>query len=202
MRLIRNTDVDDGARDGDDSISGPPGKATLVVEATWARRILELGLGAVQAIGCLLLVLLAIRVSPLLLPFAAILAFVSFQFFQRAFDVRPRLIVDSDGITDRTAAGSGPICIPWSEVLRVSGSWGGTIELEVKNPKWLRTRVGMARRVGMTLLGKRTFSVAPALLGISKSELQEQIARELGEFELRELGMKAEVPKLGDELGE
>ena len=128
----------------------------------------------------------------------------SLHFLLRVFDRRARLIIDAEGITDRTSIGGGELRIPWAEVLSVSTSgWQSTVELQVRDPSALRQGVGPSRRLWMWLghvFGKRSVSITPTLLGMNKKKLHESLDDGLLRFERSELGLAAQIegpPQLG-----
>jgi len=119
----------------------------------------------------------------------------SLHFMWRAFDSRPRLIVDAEGVTDRTALVGGPLFVSWSDILDVSVSKrAGTVDLEVRDVAAVRRRAGILRRIWMTMgraFGMGPVCISPTLLGVRKRDLKEWIEVGLFEFERRDLGMAA-----------
>ncbi len=116
-----------------------------------------------------------------------------FHLLRRAFDRGPRLVVDAEGIVDRTSIVGGELRIPWEEIKDVatSASWG-TVELEVRDPAALQSGAGFWRRTWMwlgRLRGKRTISVNPSLLGLSKGALRDRLAGALLHHERVQLGL-------------
>jgi len=168
--------------------------STLVVRGTAVRRVGELGLATFFAVFCLMSLFppSGTALAPwLTVPLSAL---ASLHFLGRSLDGRPRLIVDGTGITDRTSIGGGYLHIPWESVTGVSNSrWGGgSVELHVRNARELGRRAGIARRLWMRLghlLGKRTVSVTPTLLGLRKGELKETLDEILLRLERTQLGL-------------
>lgn len=174
--------------------------ARFAIPGSATRRLGKFGMALILALFALMSV-----VPPsgqALLPWltAPLSGLAAFHFLRRAFDGRPRLTVDSEGITDRTSLGGGEIHVPWRDVLGVSVSRGlGTVELTVRDPVAVRTSACLARRLWMRLghmLGKRTITITPTLLGVGKEALRDRLDANLLEFERRELGLRA--PRTGN----
>jgi hypothetical protein len=173
----------------------------LVVEGSVERRLGEFGVGVLLAFFCLMnffppsgQALAPWLVGPLS-------ALASLHFMRRAFDRRPRLIVDSEGITDRTALIGGSLFVPWSDIMDVSVRWKGGVSLVVRDLGAVQRRAGIIRRVWMRLeraLGVRTVPIMLTLLGVGKQELKDRLDARLLQYERRELGLSASPPRLSE----
>lgn len=176
------------------------GSATLeplVVEGTLGRRLGEFAVAVSFTVFGLLS---AFPPSgEYLLPWLVIPASVlgALHYFRRAFDRRPRLVVDAEGIIDRSYVAGGEIRIPWAEVLSVEPVRdSGAVELSVRDPAALRARAGLPRRAMMLferLFGKRTVTISPMLLGMGPDQLRERLDAELLRFERRQMGLDGEA---------
>ena len=171
----------------------------LVVEGSVARRLGELGVGVLLAFFCLMNFFppSSEALAPWLV--GPLSALASLHFMRRAFDRRPRLIVDSEGITDRTALIGGSLFVPWSDIVDVSVRWKGGVSLVVRDLGAVQRRAGLIRRVWMKLeraLGMRTVPIMLTLLGVGKVELKGRLDARLLQYERRELGLSASPPRL------
>ena len=168
-------------------------EASFEVPATASRRAGEFAVGVLMALFCLM------SVFPpsgeyflpwLMAPFGAI---ASLHFFRRVFDGRPRLVVDEEGIVDRTALIGGELRLPWAEILSVSASGlRNTVDLTVRDPPTLGRMCGFWRRVGLRLgrlIGRRSVSINLTLLGFTKGKLKERLDDGLLRFERTQLGL-------------
>lgn len=178
-----------------------PGQGTLrdlVVPGSLERRLGEFGVGVFWALFCLMnffppsgQALAPWLVGPLS-------ALASLHFFRRAFDGRPRLVVNSEGVTDRTALIGGSLFIPWSDILDVAVKKGGGIGLVVRDLEAVQRRAGVIRRMWMKLeavLGVRTVPIMLTLLGVGKRELKNRLDAHLLQFERGDLGLET-APRL------
>ena len=166
----------------------------LVVAGSVGRRIGEFGIGVLWALFCLMNFFppSGQALAPWLI--GPISALVSLHFVRRAFDGRPRLIVDSEGITDRTALVGSSLFVPWSDIVDVSLRWGSGVGLIVRDPAAVRRRAGISRRVWMRLeqaLGVRTVPILLPVLSVGKRELKKRLEAGLLQFERRDLGLSA-----------
>jgi len=166
----------------------------LVVAGSVGRRIGEFGIGVLWALFCLMNFFppSGQALAPWLI--GPISALVSLHFVRRAFDGRPRLIVDSEGITDRTALVGSSLFVPWSDIVDVSLRWGSGVGLIVRDPAAVRRRAGISRRVWMRLeqaLGVRTVPILLPVLSVGKRELKKRLEAGLLQFERRHLGLSA-----------
>lgn len=175
----------------------------LTVPATLERRLGEAGVGALWALYAFLNVFPPSheRFAPWLVIPLCVLA--SLHFFARAFDGRPRLMMDDEGILDRTSIAGGQLQIPWQDILGVTASrWRGTVEVEVRDFEELCRHTGLRRRTALrlgALLGKRTVSITPTLLGLSREQLRERLDAGLLRFERSSLGLGPEAPRLPEQ---
>lgn len=185
---------------------GPEGHAEaadasdLTVPATVRRRLSEVGVGALWALYALLNVFPSSHegFAPWLVGPFCVLA--SLHFLARAFDPRPRLVVDGEGIWDRTSIAGGQLHIPWHDILGVTVSkWRGTVEVEVRDFDELCRTAGLRRRIALhlgALFGKHTVSIVPTLLGLNREQLRKRLDKGLLEFERTALGLSPEAPSL------
>lgn len=172
----------------------------LIVSGSPERRVVEFGIGVLWAIFCLLTFFPPSGQS--LAPWLTgpLSALAGLHFIRRAFDGRPRLIVDSEGITDRTALIGGTLFVPWSDVVDVSLEWGGWVNLVVRDLDVVQRRAGIMRRVWMKLgraLGVRTVPIMLPMLSVGKPELKRRLDAGLLVFERGELGLSV-PPKLSE----
>lgn len=170
------------------------------VPGTMGRRLGELGVGVLWALYCLMILVPPSGQSFYPWLTAPITGLASLHFIRRAFDRRPRLIVDAEGITDRTSILGGALRVPWKDVLSVSVSrlWG-TVNLEVRDPARIRREAGLLRRAWMLferLLGQGEIAVSPTLLGLGRVELKERLDAALLDFERKQLGFTATAARL------
>lgn len=128
---------------------------------TLERRLGELGIGVLWALFCLMnffppsgQALAPWLVGPLS-------GLASLHFMRRAFDGRPRLVVDSEGVTDCTAlvGGAGMVRRTWMKLQQA--------------------------------LGVRTVPIMLTLLGVGKRKLEERLDADLLQFERGALGLSA-----------
>ena len=170
------------------------------VPGTVGRRLGEFGVGLLWALYCLMILFPPSHQTFMPWLTAPLTGLASFHFIRRAFDGRPRLIVDKKGITDRTSIVGGALHVPWEDVLSVSVSrFWGTVDLEVRDLAHVRRRASVLRRAWMLfgrLLGRRAISVSPTLLGLGKMELKERLDAGLLEFERSQLGLPATAARL------
>lgn len=171
------------------------GAEGLVVSASPERRVGELVFALLWALFCLMEFLPPSGHAWAPWFFGPLSALVSLNFIRRAFDSRPRLIVDSEGITDRAGPFGGSLFVPWSEIVDVSLRWGGAVGVVVRDPDAVRRRAGVMRRIWMkldqALGGGRTISIMLPVLSVGKRELKKRLEAGLLQFERRELGMRA-----------
>jgi hypothetical protein len=172
----------------------------LVVAPSPERRIGELGIGLLWALFSLMNFFppSGQAWAPWLV--GPLSALAGLNFMRRAFDGRPRLIVDSEGITDRAGPFGGTLFIPWSEIVDVSLRRGGAVGVVVRDRAAVERRAGVMRRIWMKLeqaLGARTVSIMLPMLSIGKPDLKKRIEAGLLQFERRELGLSA-PPQLPD----
>lgn len=159
----------------------------LVVRATLTRRLGELGIGALFAA-----ITTGMIVGPAPSP-SMRRAFVTFcglgavHFLGRALDRRPRLVLDGEGVTDRTSMIGGALRVEWSEVTGVATlGLSDTVRLQVRDWKTLRRRAGPVRRLWMwitRLLGRDSIAISPAFLGMNQRELGRRVEDALFRFE-------------------
>lgn len=120
------------------------------------------------------------------------MGFNGFFFLRRALDPRPRLIIDWEGITDRTSLTGSTLFIPWSEVEAVQPTIGKKmVEVRVRDLDETRRRTGWFRRswLGLRRLwGKRTVSIFLGVLGLEKEELSKTIDVGMIASERKQLG--------------
>ena len=163
------------------------------VPATFGRRLGELLVSLVWALYGYMTVF-----SPAderFLPFVTIpfSVLASLHFLARVVDGRPRLIIDVDGILDRTSVVGGDVHIHWDEVLSVSPSlWWGSVEVEVRNLEEIADRSDWRRRLALrawALVGKRSISITPVMLGIKKKPLCARIDAGLLVAERKAMGL-------------
>lgn len=175
----------------------PPG---LTVPATMRRRLSEAGMGVLWALYAFLNVFPPSHehFAPWLVIPVCLLS--SAHFLARAFDRRPRFTMDPAGLLDRTSIAGGQLQIPWRDILSVTASrWRGTVEVEVRDFEELCRNAGLRRRMALrlgALFGKRTVSVRPTLLGLSREHLRERLDAELLRFERSSLGLGPEPAQL------
>jgi hypothetical protein len=117
----------------------------------------------------------------------------TFHFLRRAFDSAPRLVVSSEGITDRTSILGKEMFIPWSQVAGVTISRvGGGVFLQIRDISALIPGASLGRRIEILfrrLLRRTWVGVAPTMLGIQYKELGRRIELALFESERAELGL-------------
>ena len=116
-----------------------------------------------------------------------VMAINGLHFLRRATDSRPRLVLDSEGIRDRTSIGAVELFIPWNEVSGIQISPGRrTVELGVRDVARIRRNTGWIRRIWMLvggLAGKRTISISPGLSGLKKQDFADLIETALLAYE-------------------
>lgn len=160
----------------------------VIVPGSLGRRLGEFGLGILWALFCLMNFFPPSHHAMAPWLFGPLGGLASLHFVWRAFDRRPRLVVNSEGIMDRTAPLGGSLFIPWSQVLEVSaGRYGGRVSLLVRDPAAVWRQAGVMRRLWMKLgavLGLRAVPISVTVLG-----LKERLDSGLLEFERRELGL-------------
>ena len=134
--------------------------------------------------------------------FPALMGVLSLNFFRRALDTRPGLVLTPGGIEDRTSTVGGKLFIPWDEVRGIEISrTRQTLEVEVRDMLRIRENTDWPRRIWMLLgrvFGKKTVSIDPALFGLKKEELKEQVDEAQFEHERSALGFPPRVNRLGD----
>jgi hypothetical protein len=174
----------------------PVGEPTepVVVRASIERRVVEVGFAVFWALMCLgeLFPPSGEALAPWML--GPLLGLVSLHFLQRAFDRQPRLIVDSEGVTDRGGPFGTSLFIAWSEIVDVSLSPGSPVGLVVRDVAEVQRRAGVIRRIWMKLdraVGLRTVPIRLPVLSGGKPELKKQLEAGLLQFERRELGLSA-----------
>ena len=133
------------------------------------------------------------------------MGFNGFFFLRRALDRRPRLLLDAEGITDRTSVSGSTLFIPWSEVEDVHSTIGkrGYLEVRVRDLDQTRRRTGWVRRswLGLRrLMGKRSVSIFIGMLGVEKKDLSRMLEDGMIASERKELGFSGDP--LGVESGE
>ncbi len=169
----------------------------LVVPGSVGRRVGEFSLGVFSALFCLMVYVPPSHQTILPWLFGPLSALVSVHFVLGAFDRRPRLVVTSEGITDRTALFGGTLFIRWSDVLDVTaGRWSGRVSLIVRDSEALRERTGVVRRMWMKLgamFGLRGIPISVTVIG-----LKDRLDAGLLEYERRQLGLGADHPRLGE----
>jgi hypothetical protein len=165
----------------------PPPETDFIVHATTGRRLSELAFGAAMAVESLLWLSLPPQVPTYPWLFVPFFALLSIHFLLRALDPRPRLAVDADGITDRTALILGPLRIAWEDVVDISTpQLTGSVEIAVRELGEIKRRVGPVRRLWMSLrrlAGTTTISIKPTFLGLKRHELESCLKTALNEFE-------------------
>lgn len=175
-----------------------PGKGELqdlIVPGSAGRRIGEFGLGIFWALFSLMNFFPPSHQAFAPWFFGPLGGLIGLHFLGRAFDARPRLIVSSEGITDRTALLGGALFVPWSDVLDVSaGRWGGGVSLLVRDIAAVRRRAGVIRRMWMRLQGALGVKSVPISIGVVG--LKDRLDAGLLEFERRELGLSPPAPRL------
>lgn len=169
----------------------------LVVPGSVGRRVGEFGLGILWVLFCLMNFFPPSHQALAPWLFGPLGGLIGLHFLGRAFDSRPRLIVDSEGIVDRTALLGGALFIPWSDVLDVAaGRWSGRASLVVRDLRAVQRRAGVIRRVWMKLhaaLGVKSIPISIGMLG-----LKDRLDAGLLEFERRDLGLSNSDPQLGN----
>jgi len=165
----------------------PPSSTDFIVHATTRRRVGEFAFGAAIAVQSLLWLSLPPQVPTYPWLFVPCFAVLSVHFLVRAFDSRPRLTVDANGITDRTALIIGPLRIAWEDVVDISTpQLTGSVEIAVREWGEIKKRAGPVRRLWMSLrrlVGTRTISIRPTFLGLKRHELESRLKAALYEFE-------------------
>ena len=120
------------------------------------------------------------------------MGFNGFYFLRRAADPRPRLILDRQGIVDRTSVSGSTLFIPWTEVEGIQPTISRKmVEIRVRDLDQVRKDTGWVRRFWLgirRLWGKKTIPILTGMLGLEKSELSQLIERGMIAQERRELG--------------
>jgi len=123
-------------------------------------------------------------------------ALASFHFLKRGFDARPRLVVDSKGVLDRTSVFGRELHVPWQEIREVSVSkLNGVVLLHVRDLRALYSHATLGRRFELwvrRLRGFRSVGIGPTLLGMKHSEIGRRIGDALVDYERAELGLAPE----------
>jgi hypothetical protein len=143
--------------------------------------------------------------------FVPFFGLMSLHFLVRAFDRRPRLTVDEDGVTDRTALLLGPLRLGWEDIADITTrQLADRVGIVVRDLDDMKKRLGTTRRVWIwlrRLMGQRTISITPTLLGMSTQELESGLRAGLYDFERRrlleardELAETREAPRPSTEL--
>lgn len=131
----------------------------------------------------------------LLLPY---FAYASFNLLRVGLDRRPRFEITAEGFVDRTSWGGGDLRIEWSDIRDVRGTtFGGRLEIVVRDPAKVRRKAGWPRRFWMflgALYGKRTISIIPSSPGPSLQDLKSRIEDRLFEFERNQLDFRTNEP--------
>lgn len=183
-------------------MSAPPGETDFTIPATTGRRIGELAFGAAMGVESLLWLSLPSHVPTYPWLFVPFFALLSVHFVVRAFDPRPRLTVDADGITDRTALILGPLRIPWEDVVDISTpQLTGSVEIAVRESAEIEKKAGPVRRLWMSvrrLAGRRTISIKPTFLGLKRHELEGRLKAALYEFEHAQIVQAREHVRASD----
>jgi hypothetical protein len=116
----------------------------------------------------------------------------TFHFLRRAFDSAPRLVVNAEGITDRTSLLGKEISIPWNQVAGVTiGRMNGGVFLQIRDLRALIPKASLGRRIEILfrrLFRKNWVRITPTMLGIRYDELGRRIEFALFESERIELG--------------
>ena len=166
--------------------SGRSDAVEFSVPATVGRRVREAALGGVFGLLSVTLVSPPSHVTAYRWLSVPLCALFAIHFLVRAFDRRARLTVDADGIVDRTAMIGGPLRVEWQEIVAVTVTRFGSVELAVRDLAEIGKRAGPARRLWMLLrrlAGKRTIPVNPTLLGLDWKELEARLEMALYRFE-------------------
>jgi hypothetical protein len=118
----------------------------LVVSGSGERRLFEFGVGVLWALFCLLTFFppSGHALAPWLT--GPLSGLASLHFLKRAFDGRPRLVVDAEGVTDRTALVGGSLFVPWSDIVDVSLEWGSWVSLVVRDLEVVQRRAAVRAR--------------------------------------------------------
>ncbi|MGD2122993.1 MAG: hypothetical protein PVJ76_14665 [Gemmatimonadota bacterium] len=131
------------------------------------------------------------------------MGFNGFFFLRRGLDPRPRLLVDAEGITDRTSFSGSTLFIPWTEVEAVQPTIGKKmLEVRVRDLDQTRRRAGWVRRVWLgirRLWGKKTIPIFIGMLGVEKDQITDLIENGMVAQERKELGFSAAPLELGPE---
>ena len=170
----------------------------LVISPSPERRLGEFGIGVLWAVFCLMNFFPPSGQALVPWLFGPLSALASLNFMRRAFDSKPRLIVDSEGITDRAGPFGGSLFVPWSEIVDVSLKWDG-VGVVVRDVAVVRRRAGLMRRIWMRLeqaLGVRTVSIMLPVLSVGKPALKKRLEAGLLQFERRELLGLSASPQL------
>ena len=168
----------------------------FIVHATTRRRVGEFAFGAAMAVESLLWLSLPSQVPTYPWLFVPFFTLMSVHFVVRAFDSRPRLTVDANGITDRTASIIGSLRIAWEDVVDISTpQLTGSVEIAVREWEEIKKSVGPIRKLWMSmrrLAGARTISIKPTFLGMKRHELESRLKAALYEFEHAQIAQALE----------
>lgn len=167
------------------------------VPATVGRRLAELGVAALWGLFTLLDIF---PPSHEKIPLIVILvsAATSLHFLARALDGRDRLTVTEEGILDRTSIVGGDLFVRWDEVTDVRASRSRWVELQVSDLDAVAERADWRRRWAIRaarLIGKKTITIMPVLLGLNGIELGRRLDDGLLVAERKQLGLPPEEPE-------
>jgi len=155
------------------------------------RRLGEFALGLGWALFIPLVLLPSSGITELKWFMFPVACLSSLHFFRRALDPSPRLVVDSDGIIDRTSIFGKELRIPWKHVHSVTVSkLDGHVYLQLKDLRALQQRASIGRRFELflrRLFGRDTIRIGPTMLGISKRDLGKRIEDAHFHFEKTQL---------------
>lgn len=128
-----------------------------------------------------------------------ILGLGSFHFLRAGLDSKPRFEFTSEGFVDRSCMGGGALHVRWEEIRGIEWTtFGGQLEISVRDPAKVRARAGWPRRFWMilgALYGKKTISIIPTASGPNLVELRARLDDRLFEFERSQLH-----PVMSDQL--
>jgi hypothetical protein len=179
------------------------GDSPFVASASLWRRLGEFCLGLSWAAYVALVIFPMDGLTFLRWVMLPIAGLSSLHFFRRAADSLPRLVVDSEGIIDRTSIFGKELRVPWAHVHSVSVSPNGNCYLQLKALDTLREGASLGRRIELLvrrLLRKEEFRISATLLGINKFDLGEHIQKAHFQFERSQLGLgPLPVPAIGGE---